>query len=134
MKNKRFLFLLLLFFLLNFSFGLASFSYEKVFANTETNQNKYSFSVVCDGKKFKFFDTDFETNKTMSIFQKNTRNENINETTNKLLKMGFSKEEAKNNCIKQFFGEDNHSEKELKQYNYEISVTSFNENHMSEGI
>lgn len=48
--------------------------------------------------------------------------------------MGFSEEEAKNNCIKQFFGEDNHSEKELKQYNYEISINSFNENHMSEGI
>ncbi len=96
MKNKRFLFLLLLFFLLNFSFGLASFSYEKVFANTETNQNKYSFSVVCDGKKFKFFDTDFETNKKMSDFQKNTRNENVNEVANKLLKMGFSKEEISN--------------------------------------
>lgn len=48
--------------------------------------------------------------------------------------IGFTEEQAKINCIKEFFKEDNHTEAELNQSGYEITVSKFSKNHMSEGI
>lgn len=48
--------------------------------------------------------------------------------------IGFSEEEAKANCIREFFGKDNHTELELNQFGYEMTISKFSDNHMSEGI
>ena len=50
------------------------------------------------------------------------------------LAIGLSEDEARSNCIKEYFGEDGHIEEDLNECGYELTVSKLNSTHSAEGV
>ena len=94
-KTLSVLFLLLFLFCLNFGFCQTKtnvFVYAKFSA--ESSNTKYNYEINYNQKIFRFLEDDFLDKNTLSNYQQNMRSAEVFNNINKLLNMGFSKQEA----------------------------------------
>lgn len=84
----------LLFFLCIFSNMFFCCENSKLKSHAKNRNEIFNYEIICDGKRFCFFEKDFELKK-LSVFQKEMRvSQNIEYEISKLIGMGFSKIEA----------------------------------------